>query len=191
MTQTTINVETLRNMLDRGEPFTVLDVRRVEPRAEWAIPGSVHVDAYDALKSGDPDALVGVDLPGEVPVVTVCNVGKTSMIAAERLRTRGFEARSLAGGMKAWSLAWNTAEVSVPRSDASVVQVRRTGKGCLSYLVGSGDEALVIDAVVHPEVYLEIAAKNGWKIAGVVETHVHADHLSRARNLAEASRAAL
>jgi glyoxylase-like metal-dependent hydrolase (beta-lactamase superfamily II) len=191
MTQTTINVETLRNMLDRGEPVTVLDVRRAEDRVEWAIPGSVHVDAYDALRSEDPDALAGVDLPRDVPVVTVCNVGKTSMIAAEHLRARGFEVRSLAGGMKAWSLAWNSAEVSVPGSDASVVQVRRTGKGCLSYLVGSGDEALVIDAVVDPEVYLELAAKNGWKIAGVVETHVHADHLSRARKLAEASRAAL
>src|SRR3712207_5989719 len=97
MTQTTINVETLRHMLDRGEPVTVLDVRGVEARAEWAITRSVHVDAYDALRAGDPHALAGVDLPGEVPVVTVCNVGKTSMIAAERLRARGFEAGSLAG----------------------------------------------------------------------------------------------
>ena len=191
MTQTTISVETLRDALDRGESVTVLDIRRAEARAEWAIPGSVHVDAYDALKSGDPGVLAGVDLPRDVPVVTVCNVGKTSMIAAEQLRARGFEAHSLAGGMKAWSLAWNTADVSVPGSDASVVQVRRTGKGCLSYLVGSGDEALVIDAVVDPEVYLELAAENGWRIAGVLETHVHADHLSRARQLAEASRATL
>ena len=191
MTQTTISVETLRDALDRGESVTVLDIRRAEARTEWAIPGSVHVNAYDALRSGDPDALAGVDLPRDVPVVTVCNVGKTSTIAAEQLRARGFEAHSLAGGMKAWSLAWNSAEVSVPGSDARVVQVRRTGKGCLSYIVGSGDEALVIDAVVDPEVYLELAAAYGWRIARVLETHVHADHLSRARKLAEASRAVL
>jgi glyoxylase-like metal-dependent hydrolase (beta-lactamase superfamily II) len=191
MTQHTIDVETLRGLLDRGEPVTVLDVRRTGARAEWAIPGSVHIDAYDALRAGDPDALAGVDLSEDAPVVTVCNVGKTSMIAAEQLRARGLQTLALEGGMKAWSLAWNTAEVPVPGSAARVIQVRRTGKGCLSYLVGSGDEALVIDVVVDPEAYLELAAENGWRIEGVLETHVHADHLSRARKLVEASGAVL
>jgi len=93
--------------------------------------------------------------------------------------------------MKAWSLACNTAEVPVPGSAARVIQVRRTGKGCLSYVIGSGDEAHVIDASVDSEVYLQLAAENGWKIAGVLETHVHADHLSRARKLAEVSEAIL
>lgn len=187
----TIDVEALRETLDRGEPVTVLDIRRAEARAEWAVPGSVHADVYDALRAGDPDALAEVDPPRNVPVVTVCNVGKTSAMAAGQLRARGFRARSLEGGLKAWSLAWNSAEVSLPGSAAQVIQVRRTGKGCLSYIVGSGAEALVIDASVSPEIYLELAAENGWKIAGVLETHVHADHLSRARKLAEESGAVL
>jgi glyoxylase-like metal-dependent hydrolase (beta-lactamase superfamily II) len=187
----TIDVETLREMLDRGEPVTVLDVRRAEDRAEWAIPGSIHADVYDALRAGDVDALTDVDPPRDIPVVTVCNVGKTSAIAAKQLRTRGLRALTLEGGMKAWSLAWNGAEVPVPGSAARVIQVRRTGKGCLSYIVGSGDEALVVDASVGPEVYLELASENGWKVAGVLETHVPADHLSRARKLAEASGATL
>ena len=59
--------------------------------------------------------------------------------------------------MKAWNMAWNTAEVSVAGTDARVIQVRRTGKGCLSYLVGSGGEAAVIDASLDPEVYIELA----------------------------------
>ncbi len=33
MTQTTISVETLRELLDRGEPVTVLDMRRADARA--------------------------------------------------------------------------------------------------------------------------------------------------------------
>lgn len=191
MTQTTISVETLRDLLDRGEPVTVLDIRRSEARDEWAIPESLHADAYDALRSGDPNALADVDLPRETPVVTVCNVGKTSAIAAERLRARGFRARSLAGGMKAWSLAWNSAEVPVPGSDARVIQVRRTGKGCLSYVIGSNGEAVVIDAALEPEVYLRLAEERGWTITSVLETHVHADHLSRSRRLAELSGATL
>ena len=47
--------------------------------------------------------------------MTVCNAGRVSQTAAEMLADRGFDARSLAGGMKAWSLAWNAAEV--PLSD--------------------------------------------------------------------------
>lgn len=191
MAQTTIDAEALRDLLDRGQPVTVLDIRRSDERAEWEIPGSVHVDAYDALKSGDPDALAGLDLPGEAPVVAVCGAGKTSAIAAERLRARGLRALSLAGGMKAWSLAWNTAVVSVPGTETRVIQVRRTGKGCLSYVVGSGGEAAVIDAALEPEVYLGLAESHGWEINRVLDTHVHADHLSRSRRLADLSRATL
>jgi glyoxylase-like metal-dependent hydrolase (beta-lactamase superfamily II) len=191
MTRTTIDVEALRDLLDRGQHVTVLDIRRSAERAEWAIPGSVHVEAYDALKAGEPNALDGVDLPEGAPVVTVCGAGKTSAIAAEQLRDRGLQAVSLEGGMKAWSLAWNTAEVPVEGSRARVVQVRRTGKGCLSYIVESEGEALGFDAALEPEVYLEIVDDLGWKITGVLETHIHADHLSRSRRLAQLSEVTL
>src|SRR5712692_10027893 len=112
----TIDVETLRTWLEERRPVTVLDVRPTAERAEWAIPGSIHVDAYDALKANDPKALAGLDFSGEMPVVTVCGAGKTSMVAAQQLQARGIEALSLEGGMKAWSLAWNIAEVSLPKS---------------------------------------------------------------------------
>ncbi len=69
------------------------------------------------------------ELPGELPVVTVCGAGNSSRTAAEQLRARGYEALSLEGGMKAWSMAWNTAEVDVPGTEPAVVQVRHTGKG--------------------------------------------------------------
>jgi len=124
-----IDAMILRDMLERGERVTVLDVRKAEDRAEWAIPGSIHFDAYEALKAKDERAVEGVDAPGGAPVVTVCNAGKTSAIAAEQLRRRGYEAVSLEGGMKAWSTAWNSAEVDVPGTEAVVLQVRRTGKG--------------------------------------------------------------
>jgi glyoxylase-like metal-dependent hydrolase (beta-lactamase superfamily II) len=177
--------------LDEGQPVTVLDVRPTDDWAEWAIPGSIHVDAYHALQYNDPNALAGVDLPGDRPVVTVCFVGATSLTAAAQLRAQGIAALSLAGGMKAWSLAWNSADVPLPGSAARVIQVRRTGKGCLSYLIGSDGVAAVVDPALEPELYLDLAQDHGWKIAHVLETHVHADHLSRARRLAEASAAAL
>ena len=122
-----VDVDNLRDMLERGAPVTVLDVRPATERAEWSIPGSIHRDAYQALRAEDPKALNDLELPAHTPVVTVCAMGRTSAIAAGILRQRGVDAASLAGGMKAWSLAWNTAEMVTP--SLSLVQVRRTGKG--------------------------------------------------------------
>lgn len=41
-----IEAETLREWLDTRQPVTVLDIRTDEDRAQWDIPGSVHVNAY-------------------------------------------------------------------------------------------------------------------------------------------------
>lgn len=180
-----ISVDALRDMLDRAEPVTILDVRSTADRSEWRIPGSRHIDVYERLKAGDRTALDGLDVPADGPVVTVCGAGVVSLTAADLLRVRGIDAVSLRGGMKGWSLAWNAATVAVPESPATVIQVRRTGKGCLSYVVGCDGEAVVIDASVDPEVYLDLAWQHGWTITRVVDTHVHADHLSRSRALAE------
>jgi glyoxylase-like metal-dependent hydrolase (beta-lactamase superfamily II)/rhodanese-related sulfurtransferase len=181
-----IDPRTLRRWLDEGREVTVLDIRKAADWAEWSIPGSVHFDAYDALKANDPAALANLTLPSGVPVVTVCGLGKTAQVAAQHLAARGIDATPLEGGMKAWSGAWNCAEIALP-GGVRVIQLRRTGKGCLSYLISSDGEAAVIDASLDPQVYLEFAEARGWKIKRVVETHVHADHLSRSRLLAQES----
>ena len=184
-----IDTETLREWLEGGTLVSVLDIRTPEDREQWSIPGSIHVDAYEPLKAGEADALSGVDLPKERPVVTICNAGKVSQVAAEQLRKRGIDAFPLAGGMKSWSLAWNTAELVLGRT--TVVQVRRTGKGCLSYLIGSGSQAVVIDASLDPAVYMRLGDQHGWSIRYVFDTHIHADHLSRSRLLAASASAKL
>src|SRR2546421_2385324 len=149
----TISTEELRQLLDRGAAVTVLDVRPAAERAEWAIPGSVHADAYEALRRGDPNALADFRPRHGAPVVTVCGSGKTSLLAAERLRARGLDAVSLEGGMRAWTLAWNSAAVPRPGSTAQIVQVRRTGKGCLSYIIGSRRPARAADPPPDPRGY--------------------------------------
>jgi glyoxylase-like metal-dependent hydrolase (beta-lactamase superfamily II) len=188
---TQIETETLRDWLDTQQPVTVLDIRTDEDRAQWAIPGSMHVNAYEALRNGQPGALADLAIPTDRPVVTVCNAGKTSQTAADVLASRGFDARSLTGGMKAWSLAWNAAEPPLTDASVRVVQLRRTGKGCLSYIVASKDDAAVVDPSVAPDVYLDLARQHGWSIRYVLDTHLHADHLSRARELARMTGAVL
>jgi glyoxylase-like metal-dependent hydrolase (beta-lactamase superfamily II)/rhodanese-related sulfurtransferase len=189
-----ITAEALRDALDAHQPLTILDVRPAAERAEWSIPGSVHVDAYRSLWDGDPSVLASFagTLPREQPVVTVCAKGRTSILAAEALQALGFEASSLAGGMAGWTGAWNTADVPLSaRARAHVVQVRRIGKGCLSYIVGSDARAAVIDPAVDAGVYLALAKQRGWTIVAVLDTHVHADHVTRAYDLAERCAAAL
>lgn len=179
-----IDVETLRTWLDEHRPVTILDVRNEASRAEWAIPGSLHVDASKALRAGEAGPLADLPLDADRPLVTVCNRGHSSEKAAAVLERRGFDVWSLTGGMQAWSLAWNLAEVPIAHRAARIVQVRRTGKGCLSYVVGSLGEAVVIDPSVEAGVYLSIANREDWRIRHVIDTHVHADHLSRGRALA-------
>ena len=180
-----IDVTTLSSWLEAKKPVTVLDVRLKAEREEWSIPGSVHADVYDKLKMGDTNALDQIELNMNQPVVTVCAAGKTSLKAAELLKSKGFDVYSLEGGMKAWNFAWSTAEIVL--RDVKIIQVRRSSKGCLSYIVGSGDEAIVIDASLDPQVYLDLASENGWMIKYVTDTHIHADYLSRTRELAKAS----
>ena len=186
-----IDADTLRQWLDGHHPVTVLDIRTDEDRAAWAIPASVHINAYEALKRGEAGALADAPLPTDRPIVTVCNAGQGSRVAADILAERGLDVMSLTGGMKAWSVAWNTAPVRLSDASVTVIQVRRTGKGCLSYVAASAAEAAVIDPSLSPDVYVEIAQTHHWTIRYVIETHVHADHLSRARSLAERTGATL
>lgn len=184
-----INANILSGWLNEGRQVSVLDIRPVKERTEWHIPGSVYFDAYDPLKTGDETALEGLYLDKEIPVVAVCAGGKMSLVAAGILQKKGFTALSLEGGMKAWSLSWNTAETAF--SNFSIEQIRRTGKGCLSYIVFSGSEAVVVDASLPVEVYLDILRKRKLTLKYVIETHIHADHLSRSRQLAGISNASL
>ena len=101
VTQRNIDARTLRGMLERGERVTVVDVRKPKDHAEGSIPGSVNFDAYDALHAGDERAMEGLELPEGARVVTVCNRGHSSAVAAKQLRRR-HEAFSLEGGMEAW-----------------------------------------------------------------------------------------
>lgn len=102
MTEGNIGAMTLRDMLERGERVTVVDVRKRKAHAEGSIPGSVNFDAYDALHAGDERAMEELELPEGARVVTVCNRGHSSAVAAEQLRRQGHEAFSLEGGLEAW-----------------------------------------------------------------------------------------
>jgi glyoxylase-like metal-dependent hydrolase (beta-lactamase superfamily II)/rhodanese-related sulfurtransferase len=82
----------------RENDFVVLDVRERQSFRDGHIPGARH------LPRGQLELRVDHDLPDPtLRIVTVCEFGKTSTLAAATLRELGFRrATALDGGMKAW-----------------------------------------------------------------------------------------
>ncbi len=185
----TINTQTLRNWLEVGHPLSILDIRPMSERAEWFIPQSIHFNAYDRLKNNDFEVFKDLHLDKNVPVVTFCAGGRMSLMAAKILALQGYDTYSLEGGLKAWSLAWNTATLDF--DNFKIIQFRRTGKGCLSYMIIADNEAMVVDASLDIAVYEHYLKAHNAVLKYVIETHIHADHLSRSRQLAEKNNAPL
>ncbi|MGN6358981.1 MAG: MBL fold metallo-hydrolase [Thermomicrobiales bacterium] len=65
--------------------------------------------------------------------------------------------------------------------------------GCASYLIASREsqEAAIIDPAIETEQYEALLQERGFQLRLVIDTHVHADHVSGARALAAAHGAAL
>lgn len=66
-------------------------------------------------------------------------------------------------------------------------QVLYRDLGCASYIFGDGAEAIVVDPRWDIEVYLRIAERERMRIAHVLDTHDHADHVSGRLRLAQAT----
>lgn len=185
-----ISAAELKNKLEQGEALAVVDVREADEFASWHIHGSSNLPVYDALKSNDDEALFqrAHTLAKNRPIIIVCRMGVVSQKAAHLLRSLGFDATSLAGGIHRWGQVWSEAPIPCDwRRDMTFLQIRRNGKGCLSYFFGAHGEAAVLDPCVDLSAYTEAADREGLRVTHVFETHVHADHLSRARDLCRAT----
>ncbi|MEB3222517.1 MAG: MBL fold metallo-hydrolase [Candidatus Sericytochromatia bacterium] len=184
----------LHALLDRGATgFVLLDVRNDTEVAAWRIEGrhqpavTVNRPYFDFLEDEEA-AVAALEPHRELPIVVVCAKGGSSDYVAGLLRERGFAASNLVGGMQAWGDL--IVEVDVPTGTSLVLkQLQRVGKGCLAYVVADGGQALVVDPHRHLGPYEDLAARLGVHITHVFDTHLHADHISGARVLAERSRA--
>ncbi|NHN57940.1 MULTISPECIES: MBL fold metallo-hydrolase [Halorussus] len=191
-----ISPKELHERIRRGDAVHLLDVRNRDEYEAWRITGD-GVDAtqvayaqFTAAKArGDLPAFVDdLGLDPDQPVVAVCPRGEASATVAEFLRDEGFDARNLAGGMRGWARVYVATELpaaAVP-GDATAVQYDRPATGCLSHLVVAGDEAAVVDPLrAFADRYVADAEERGATLRFAVDTHVHADHLSGVRRLAE------
>jgi glyoxylase-like metal-dependent hydrolase (beta-lactamase superfamily II) len=177
-----ITADELARRLGSEDPPFVLDVRNPDEHEAWSIPTAVNIPVTE---------LEGrlAELPADTELVVHCAAGGRSAQAAALLVDRGYDVAELAGGMGAWAEVYDTAELTF--GEATVVQVRRRAKGCLSYVVGAHGSAFVVDPSADIEVYERVAAEHGWRIERIFDTHLHADHLSGARMLAHRSGATI
>ena len=70
-------------------------------------------------------------------------------------------------------------------------QVLSEDLGCASYVIADAGGAVVVDPKWDIEEYLELARQHGFRITLVAETHTHADHVSGAPRLADATGASV
>ena len=193
--------ELYRRLEDEG-PLFVLDVRAEDEFEAWKIEGKqrvpmLNIPYYEMLEVDEHDDVVDTfedflrqgtaeRLPKDAPVLAVCAKGDTSEFVAQALRRLGFDALNLAGGTAAWGDHYHV-ETVVEDGDLEVLQVSRPARGCLSYVVVHGAEAVLIDPLRHTDRYLELARARGLEIKLILDTHAHADHISGGPVLAEAT----
>lgn len=101
-----IDVQTLNDMRDEGEPHVLLDVREAEELDVASLDGTLDIRMMEV-----PQRLE--ELPRDVPLVVMCHAGGRSRQVTMFLRQNGFEnATNLTGGIDAWSMV---IDPNVPR----------------------------------------------------------------------------
>lgn len=172
------------------EALFILDVRNQDAFQDWKIEG----EKFDYLNVPYFDLLDGVEeilpqIPSDKEVLVVCAKEGSSIMIAEMLSDEGMDVSYLQGGMKSWSEYLEPVKVGDLQGGGELYQFVRIGKGCLSYMVVSNGEAAIIDSTRMTDVYVDFANKLDAKITHVFDTHLHADHISGGRTIAEKTNA--
>ena len=183
--QTITSKELVKNT---DKSILILDIRAADSFNDWHIQDSKNVDVYNEIWNGKFEDVKQKlsQLPKDSTIVTVCNAGVTSQNASMLLESMGYHTLVLEKGMMGWNALHQPVNV-IDDKELIIKQIVRVGKGCLSYLIGSKStkECFIVDPSQFIEEYANLVKELGLKIIGVIETHVHADHLSGAKMLTE------
>src|SRR6266576_3294512 len=126
----------------------LLDARNAPDSQRWRpegpgvaafanIPYAEFVEDEDAALARVPDA---------ASIYVLCARGQSSQYVTGVLRQRGRNAINVEGGMMAWSAHHRVVQLNAAGDEFGIYQVVRPAKGCLSYIVRSDGQALVVDA---------------------------------------------
>ncbi|WP_373233478.1 MBL fold metallo-hydrolase [Cohnella sp.] len=175
-----------KKILEHEEIF-ILDVRNTSDFDNWKIEGGkteiLNIPYFDLLDGVDEEL---DKIPNGKDILVVCAKEGSSIFVAEQIAEAGrTNVHYLKGGMKAWSEYLEPVKVGDLKDGGELYQFVRIGKGCLSYMVLSGGEAAMIDTLRMIDVFEQFANDKGVIIKHTIDTHLHADHISGGRLLAE------
>lgn len=162
-----------------GRVSEILDVRNVDEFAASQVEGTRpvptrNVPVYRVMEELEEEAA-----RTKQGAVVICGQGNGSALVAEELADLGVRTRSLEGGTDAWNRLLVPVEVAGLPGEVRVWQFQRPAKACLSYVVGvPGQSCIVVDPTRQPQPYLDVAKEHDMAVTHVVDTHVHADHIS-------------
>jgi glyoxylase-like metal-dependent hydrolase (beta-lactamase superfamily II) len=183
----TISVKHLARKVLNHEDIFILDARNTDDFDDWKIEGK----NIEIINTPYFDLLEGVDsildkLPKNKEIFVICAKGGSSEFVAQQIAEEGFtDVYSVEGGMKAWSEHLEPIKISELKNGGAIYQFVRIGKGCLSYLVESNGEGALIDTNRMLEPYETFIREHRIKLTHVLDTHLHADHISGGRKIAE------
>ncbi len=178
MAETVTPLELFRE-ISQGQVPEILDVRNIDEFEAGRVEGTRPVPTRNV-----PVYRVFEELEAECErtlegAVVICGQGNGSELVAEEFGELGRTVRSLEGGTDAWNRLLVPVEIADLPSPVRVWQFQRPAKACLSYVVGvPGERCIVVDPTRQPQPYLDLAAEHAMSVVHVVDTHVHADHIS-------------
>ncbi|WP_170972062.1 MBL fold metallo-hydrolase [Bacillus yapensis] len=177
--------EVTKKVYNREELF-ILDVRNQSDFQDWKIEGAnfsyLNIPYFELLDG--VEEILG-EIPADKNILVTCAKEGSSVMVAEMLSEAGLNVFYLEGGMKAWSEHLEPVKIADLTDGGQIYQFVRIGKGCLSYMVVSNGEAALIDATRMTDVYIDFAKRIGATIKHVFDTHLHADHISGGRSIAQ------
>lgn len=185
MTLKSYSAADVTSMVLNKENVFLLDVRSENNYNDWKIES----ENFDYLNKPYFELEDGIEpiidqLPKDREILVVCARERTSKMIAEKIALAGMDVAYLEGGMRGWSEALHQTKVYEDEK-MKVYQFIRVGKGCLSYMVISDGEALIVDPARFTDVYERAARAEGAQITHIVDSHLHADHISGGKELAD------
>ena len=175
----TISPIDLFHEIAQGRVSEILDVRNMDEFEASRVEGSRpvptrNVPVYRVFEELEDEAAKTLE-----GAVVVCGQGNGSELVAEEFEALGVRTRSLEGGTDAWNRLLVPVEITGLPDEVRVWQFQRPAKACLSYVVGvPGQSCVIVDPTRQPQPYLDVAKEHGMTVTHVVDTHVHADHIS-------------
>jgi|AntDeeMinimDraft_5_1070356.scaffolds.fasta_scaffold03455_7 thiosulfate/3-mercaptopyruvate sulfurtransferase len=184
----TITAEEFRDLQDSDESYTLVDTRPGESFESWHIDGAINYTYKPHYDFDAEDFRAQTGLEPDDRILTICAKGESSFEILDELDEAGYnDVTVIENGMRAWSRVYDVTTVPTDSDGIEIIQIQRRAKGCLGYVIGCTEtgEACVIDPTRHVAEFVDAATEAGYDITAAFDTHVHADHISGGRTLAD------